>query len=119
MKLEITEEDIETAYKNHHTWWLDPSWTPIAVAMRRVGVNVRVGYSTLTRIDGWCYPLPAEAFEYQVAFGFSLYDNLDPHRASVIKKLHETNSSFATAVAMPKKADRVKPIILDLEMGVI
>lgn len=132
MKLQVTEEDIKQAYAVHLKpghWWLDPTKTPIAIALRRQlseaaggvipdDLDIRVNYDTiLTSHTATDIPLPKKAQEYQIQFGLSLYKNLDPHRAAVIKKLHETSSSYFDCVEVgTKKADRVPSTEFDINI---
>jgi hypothetical protein len=129
LRLQVTEEDIKQAYTVHLKpghWYLDPKNTPIALALKRTisdGVDIEVCYDTITLSRGADRPLgratkalPKEARQYQTNFGLSLYKNIDPHRASVLKKLHETSSNHAVELVMVKTVDRVKPIEFELDI---
>jgi len=114
-KIEITQEDINIAYTNQRAWWLDPEFTPLAIAIRRLKIaeKVTVDYHW-ANLDGVLIPLPEEAEAYILAFGYSLLGPIPPKLLETMKTLRKTSSDHQKPVAIPKSSKRVEPTEFEL-----
>lgn len=108
--IDVAEEDIKLAYSKHTAWWLDPEFTPIACAARRLGIakTARVSYDSAI-FDGKSVPMSPEMRAYTLAFGHSLHGAVPSRIHEARKALRKTSSDHKTEVTRDRVWPRVTP----------